>query len=153
SGSAEAYLGGPTLTGDVALFNGTKQNGNSTVLFHSTAGTPVTLISEMQQSPLPGFGTLFHTLVAQSAGGAVPDGIPIVDTSFTISKKYVDKKLKKKAKKAKKKGNTKKAKKLKKKSKKSWVQGRCTDGELTTQTNVSYVEGPPQTASATQACS
>jgi len=152
-GAAEAYLGGPTLRGDVALFNGTKQNGNSTVLFHSTAGTPVTLIAEMQQSPLPGFGTLFHTLVAQSAGGAVPDGIPIVDTSFNISKKYVDKKLKKKAKKAKKKGNTKKAKKLKKKSKKSWVQGQCTDGELTTRIDVSYVEGPPQSDSATQTCS
>jgi len=153
SGSAEAFLGGPTLTGDTALFNGTEQNGSSTVLFHSTAGTPVTLISEMQNSPLPGFGTLFHTLVAQSAGGGVPDGIPIVDTGFTISKKYTDKKLKKKAKKAKKQGNTKKAKKLKKKSKKSWVVGRCTDGELTTQINVSYVSGPAQTDSATQTCS
>jgi hypothetical protein len=167
SGFAEAFLGGPTLRGDTVLFNGTEQNGNPTVLFHSTAGTPVTLVSEMQQSPLPGFGTLFHTLVAQSAGGGVPDGIPIVDTGFTISKKYTDKqlkkkatKLKKKAKKAKKKGNAKKAKKLKKKakkkkkkSKKSWVQARCTDSELTTQINVTYVSGPPQTDSTTQACS
>jgi hypothetical protein len=152
-GSATAWLGGPTLTAPTVLFNGTKQNGNSTVLFHSTAGTPVTLISEMQNSPLPGFGTLFHTLVAQSAGGGVPDGIPIVDTGFTISKKYKDKKLLKKAKKAKKKGNTKKAKKLKKKAKKSWVQAECTDGELTTQINVSYVSGPAQSDSTTQTCS
>ena len=40
---------------DVALFNGTPQNGHPTVLFHSNAGTPVTLVSEMQNSPLPGF--------------------------------------------------------------------------------------------------
>jgi hypothetical protein len=112
----------------------------------------VTLVSATQDSPLPGFGTLFHTLVAQSAGGGVPDGIPIVDTGFTISKKYTDKKTLKKAKKAKKKGNTKKYKKLKKKAKKSWVQAKCTDGELTTQINVTYVSGPAQTASTTQAC-
>jgi hypothetical protein len=151
-GFAEAWLGGPTLRGDVLLLNGTPQNGNPTVLFHSTAGTPVTLISEMQSSPLPGFGTLFRTLVAQSAGGAVPDGIPIVDTGFTISKKYTDKKILRKAKRAKKQGNTQKFRRLKKKAKKSWVQGSCTDGELTTQTNVTYVSGPPQQASATQAC-
>jgi len=164
AGSASAFLGAgiPPLQGGTTLFNGTPQGGNSTVLFHSTAGTPVTLVSEMRQSPLPGFGTLFHTLVAQSAGGGVPDGIPIVDTAFTISKKYTDKKIAKKAKKLKKKAKkasgskkkklNKKAKKLKKKSKKSWVQGRCTDGELTTQINVSYVSGPAQSDSATQAC-
>jgi hypothetical protein len=152
AGAAEAYLGGPTLRGDVALFNGTPQNGFPTVLFHSTAGTPVTLIAEMQRSNLPGFGTNFVTRVAQSAGGAVPDGIPIVDTSFTISKKYTDKKTLKKAKKAKKQGNTKKAKKLKKKAKKSWVQARCTDGELTFRIDVSYVSGPAQNDSVTQAC-
>lgn len=152
SGFAEAFLGGPTLRGDTVLFNGTPRNGNPTVLFHSTAGTPVTLVSEMQPANRPGFGTLFRTRVAQSAGGGVPDGIPIVDTGFTISKKYKDKKLLKKAKKAKKKGNTKKAKKLKKKAKKSWVVGKCTDGELTTQINVTYVSGPPQQDSVTQAC-
>jgi hypothetical protein len=164
SGYANAFLGPgiPPLEGGTTLFNGTKQNGNSTVLFHSTAGTPVTLVSEMQQSPLPGYGTLFHTLVAQSAGGGVPDGIPIVDTGFTISKKYKDKKIAKKAKKIAKKAKkasgtkakklNKKAKKLKKKSKKSWVQGECTDGELETQINVSYVEGPPQQDNETQAC-
>jgi hypothetical protein len=152
SGFAEAWLGGPTLRGDVALFNGTPQNGFSTVLFHSTAGTPVTLVSEMQNSPLPGYGTLFRTRVAQRAGGAVPDGIPIVDTGFTLSKKYTDKQILKKAKKAKKQGNTKKYKKLKKKAQKSWVQGRCSDGEMTIRTNVTYVSGPPQTASSTQAC-
>jgi hypothetical protein len=151
-GFAEAYLGGPTLRGDTVLFNGTPQNGNPTVLFHSTAGTPVTLIAEMQDSPLPGHGTLFHTLVAQSAGGAVPDGIPIVDTGFTISKKFVDRKLKKKAKKAKKKGNTKKARKLKKKSKKSWVQARCTDGTAVTRVEVTYTSGPPQSDETVQNC-
>jgi len=164
AGSASAFLGAgiPPLEGGTVLFNGTPQNGNSTVLFHSTAGTPVTLVAEMQNSTLPGAGILFRTLVAQSAGGAVPDGIPIVDTAFTISKKYTDKKIAKKAKKTKKKAKkasgkkkkklNKKAKKLKKKSKKSWVQGKCTDGELTTQINVSYVSGPAQSDSATQAC-
>ena len=151
-GSATAYLGGPTLTGDVVLFNGTRQAGFPTILFHSTAGTPVTLVSEMRNSTLPGFGTLSHTLVAQSAGGAVPDGIPIVDTSFTLSKKYTDRQLLKKAKRAKKQGNTKKFRRLKKKSKKSFVQGRCTDGELTTQNNVVYVGGSTQSDSVTQAC-
>jgi hypothetical protein len=152
NGFAEAWLGGPTLRGDVVLFNGTPQNGHTTVLFHSTAGTPVTLVSEMQNSPLPGFGTLFRTRVAQSAGGGVPDGIPIVDTGFTISKKYTDKAILKKAKRAKKQGNTKKYRQLKKKSKKSWVQGQCTDGELTTRIDVTYVSGPPQTDSISQPC-
>jgi hypothetical protein len=153
SGYAEAFLpNGDTLRGDTVLFNGTPQNGNSTVLFHSTAGTPVTLISEMLNSPLPHHGTLFRTRVAQSAGGGVPDGIPIVDTGFTISKKYVDKKLKKKAKKAKKQGNTKKAKKLKKKSKKSWVQARCTDGEGVTRVEVTYTSGDPQSDETVQPC-
>jgi hypothetical protein len=151
-GSATAYLGGPTLTGDVVLFNGTPQAGFPTILFHSTAGTPVTLVSEMRNSPLPGFGTLSHTLVAQSAGGAVPDGIPIVDTSFTLSKKFTDQQILKKAKKAKKQGNTKKFRKLKKKAKKSYIQGRCTDGVLTTQNNVVYVGGSTQSDSVTQAC-
>jgi hypothetical protein len=162
SGGATAFLGGPTLAGDVALFNGTEQNGNPTVLFHSTAGTPVTLIAEMQDSSVFPGGTLFHTLVAQSAGGAVPDGIPIVDTDFTISKKFTDQQLAKKAKKTKKKAKKasgkkaqrlkKKARKLKKKSKKSWVVGKCTDGMLQVQTDVTYVSGPPQSASATQPC-
>jgi hypothetical protein len=151
-GFAEAYLGGPTLRGDTVLFNGTPQNGNSTVLFHSTAGTPVTLISEMLDSPLPDHGTLFRTRVAQSAGGGVPDGIPIVDTGFTISKKYTDKRTLKKAKKAKKQGNTKKAKKLKKKSKKSWVQARCTDGEGVTRVEVTYTSGPAQSHETVQPC-
>ncbi len=169
AGKSDAFLGqgvpgatGPVLTGGVALFNGTPQNGHPTVLFHATAGTPVTLISEMIPFNQDGFGTLFHTLVAQSAGGAVPDGIPITDTAFTISKDYTDAKLKKQSKKLKKKAKKasgKKAKKLKKKSKKkkqqskkSWVVGKCTDGELTTKINVSYVSGPAQTDSVTQAC-
>jgi hypothetical protein len=156
SGSASAALGstGAVITGGTSLFNGTPQNGSPTVLFHSTAGTPVTLVSEMQQSPLPGYGVLFHTLVAQGAGGGVPDGTPIIDTDFTISKKYTDKKILKKAKKAKKQGNIKKYRKLKKKSKKSWVVGKCTDGTLETQINVSYIAGggPPQQANASQSC-
>jgi hypothetical protein len=151
-GFAEAYLGGPTLRGDTVLFNGTPQNGHPTVLFHSTAGTPVTLISEMQDSPLPGAGTLFRTRVAQSAGGGVPDGIPIVDTGFTISKKYTDKQILKKAKRAKKQGNTKKYRKLKKKSKKSWVQARCTDGEGVTRVEVTYTSGSPQSDETVQRC-
>jgi hypothetical protein len=163
AGAAEAFLGGPTLRGDVALFNGTQTEGNPTVLFHSTAGTPVTLTAQMIDSPLQGYGTLFRTLVAQSAGGAVPDGIPIVDTSFTISKQFTDEALAKKAKKTKKKAKKasgKKAKRLKKKakkqkqqSKKSWVVGKCTDGQLNVQTDVTYVSGPPQSATATQPCS
>jgi hypothetical protein len=151
-GFAEAWLGGPTLRGDTVLFNGTPQNGHPTVLFHSTAGTPVTLVSEMQPANRPGFGTLFRTRVAQSAGGGVPDGIPIVDTGFTISKKYTDRKLLKKAKKAKKQGNTKKSKKLRKKAKKSWVQARCTDGTAVTRVEVTYTEGPAQSDETVQNC-
>jgi hypothetical protein len=162
-GNASAFLtAAVTLKGPVTLFNGTPQNGFPTVLFHSTTGTPITLVSEMQDSPLAGYGTLFHTLVAVSAGGGVPDGTPIVDTDFNLSKDYTDEKLAKKAKKTKKKAKKasgKKAKKLKKKakkqkkaSKKSWVVGKCTDGELKTQVNVTYVSGPPQTATSTQTC-
>jgi len=165
-GHATAALAGTpvTVTGDTTLFNGTKQNGFSTVLFHSTAGgLPIVLVSEMQDSPLAGAGTLFHTLVAISAGGAVPDGTPIVDTDFTNTKKYTDEKLAKKAKKTKKKAKKasgKKAKKLKKKaqkqkkaSKKSWVVGSCgTDGTMTTTVKVQYTSGPDQTATATQSC-
>jgi hypothetical protein len=151
-GFAEVWLGGPTLEGNVLLLNGTPQNGNPTVLFHSDAGTPVTLISEMQNSPLPGHGTLFHTLVAQSAGGAVPDGIPIVDTGFTISKKYTDKKTLRKAKKAKKQGNTQKFRRLKKKAKKSWVQAECTDGMGVTRVEVTYTDASSQSAETVQPC-
>jgi len=150
-----AIIGTPVrVAGDTTLFNGTPQNGFPTVLFHSTAGgLPIVLVAEMQQSPLPGHGTLFHTLVAISAGGAVPDGTPIVDTDFTLSKKYTDKKLAKKAKKAKKKGNTKKAKKLKKKSKVSWVVARCGDGVGTTRVETTYVSGSgPQVATTEQSC-
>jgi hypothetical protein len=162
-GGASAFLTPVVnLNGPVALFNGTPQNGFPTVLFHSTTGTPITLVSEMQNSPLPGYGILFHTLVAVSAGGSVPDGTPIVDTDFTLSKDYTDAKLAKKAKKTKKKAKkasgkkkkklTKKAKKLKKQSKKSWVVGKCTDGELQTLVDVRYVTGPPQQATSQQAC-
>jgi hypothetical protein len=153
-GTAEAFGGpGPILIpATVSLFNGTPQNGNSTVLFHSSVGAFV-LISQMLDSPRPGFGTLFRTPVAISAGGAVPDGNPITDTAFTLSKKYTDKKLLKKAKKAKKQGNTKKYRKLKKKSKKSWVQGTCTDGELAIRIDVTYLGGAqPQNDTATQPC-
>jgi hypothetical protein len=128
----------------------------------SDACTPVTLVSEMQNSPLPGFGTLSHTLVAQSAGGAVPDGIPIVDTSFTISKQFTDQQLARKAKKTKKKAKeasgskarrlNKKARKLKQRSKKSYVQGRCTDGELITRNIVRYVDQSTQSDSVAQEC-
>jgi hypothetical protein len=153
-GGAEAFGGpGPILIpATVSLFNGTPQGGNPTVLFHSSVGGFV-LISQMLDSPRPGFGTLFRTPVAIGAGGQIPDGNPITDTNFTLSKKYTDKKLLKKAKKAKKQGNTKKYKKLKKKSKKSWVQGTCTDGELAIRIDVTYLGGEPaQNDTATQPC-
>jgi hypothetical protein len=152
-GDATVYAGGQLLPAQVSLFNGTPQSGFPTVLFHSSTGGGPVIISEMRNSPLPGYGTLFHSLVAQAAGGPIPNATPIVDTDFSLSKKFTDKKLLKKAKKAKKKGNTKKAKKLKKKAKKSWAQGRCTDGELTLQVNVTYLSGPPQQAQSTQPCS
>jgi hypothetical protein len=152
-GGARVFAGGVIVTAQVSLFNGTQQNGNPTVLFHSSAGGGPVIISEMQNSPLPGYGTLFHSLVAQAAGGPIPNATPIVDTDFTLSKKFTDKKLLKKAKKAKKKGNTKKAKKLRKKAKKSWAQARCTDGTLTTQVNSTYVTGEQaQQAQASQPC-
>jgi hypothetical protein len=164
AGNATAALGasGQTLAGPVALFNGTEQNGNPTVLFHSTTGTPITLISEMQDSSVYPGGTLFHTLVAISAGGGVPDGTPIVDTDFTINKNYKDQKLIKKAKKLLKKAKKasgskakrlkKKARKLKKKAKKSWVVGRCIDGTMDTQVVVTYTDGTTQTANSSQTC-
>jgi hypothetical protein len=165
AGNAAAALGasGQTVTGPVALFNGTEQAGSPTVLFHSTAGgLPITLIAEMQDSTVFPGGTLFHTLVAVSAGGKVPDGTPIVDTDFTINKDYKDAKLVKKAKKLKKKAKkasgskakklNKKAKKAKKKSKKSWVVGRCIDGTIDTQVNVTYTDGTSQTANDSQTC-
>ena len=165
--NASAATGAQLPVGKVLLFNGTPQNGNPTVLFDSLFPIPGTVIvSEMQNSPLPGFGTVFVAKVAVSSGGPVPDGVPIVDTQFTNSKKFTDeklkkksKKLKKKAKKAKKQGNKKKYKKLnkkskkkKKQSKKSWVTGKCTDGELTTRVDWDLVGGGTQTDSTTQAC-
>ncbi|HZA58493.1 MAG TPA: hypothetical protein VE401_06345 [Solirubrobacterales bacterium] len=152
TGSATA-LGIPQ-PGGVTLFNGTEQNGNPTTLFHTfTANVPIVLVAEMQDSPLQGYGTLFHTPVSTTVGGGVPPGIVITDTDFTNSKTYKDKKILKKAKKAKKKGNTKKYKKLKKKAKKSWVQAECTDGTLTTQ--VDFIHAPPeptQSPTAEQPC-
>jgi hypothetical protein len=161
-GDATVYAGGVLVGAEVSLFNGTRSNGFPTVLFHSSAGGGPVIISEMQDSPLPGFGTLFHSLVAQGAGGPVPNATPIVDTDFTLSKKYKDKKIAKKAKKTKKKAKKasgkkakklkKKARKLKKKSKKSWVQARCTDGTAVTTVTATYVTGPPQSAETTQEC-
>jgi hypothetical protein len=161
-GGATVFAGGVLVPAEVSLFNGTQQNGNPTVLFHSSAGGGPVIISEMQDSPLPGHGVLFHSLVAQAAGGPVPNATPIVDTDFTLSKKFTDQKIAKKAKKTKKKANKasgkkakklkKKAKKLKKKSKKSWVQAECTDGTATTTVISTYVSGPPQTAETVQEC-
>jgi hypothetical protein len=161
-GDATVYAAGTLVPAQVSLFNGTKSNGFSTVLFHSSVGGGPVIISEMQDSPRPGFGTLFHSLVAQAAGGPVPNATPIVDTDFTLSKKYKDKKIARKAKKTKKKAKKasgkkakklkKKAKKLKKKSKKSWVQASCTDGAGVTRVEVTYVSGPAQSAETTQEC-
>jgi hypothetical protein len=155
-GSAQAAFAAsatPLTPGTVLLFNGTKQNGNPTVLFDSLAPVPgLVIVSEMKQSQLPGYGTVFSSPVAVSAGGPVPDGTPIIDTDFTLSKKYKDKKLIKKAKKAKKKGNTKKAKKLRKKAKKSWAQARCTDGELNQTVRWTHVSDPPQEDVRSQEC-
>jgi hypothetical protein len=153
-GTGVAAAFGIAEPGEVTLFNGTEQSGNPTVLFHTfTSNVPIVLVSEMQDSPLPGYGVLFHTPVSTTVGGGVPPGIVIENTDFTLSKTYKDKKVLKKAKKAKKKGNTKKAKKLKKKAKKSWVQAKCTDGTLTTQ--VDFIHAPPeptQSPTAEQPC-
>jgi hypothetical protein len=161
-GDATVFAGGVLVPAQVSLFNGTQQNGNPTVLFHSSAGGGPVIISEMQDSPLPGHGVLFHSLVAQAAGGPIPNATPIVDTDFTLSNQYTDQKIAKKAKKTKKKAKKasgkkaqklkKKAKKLKKKSKKSWVQAECTDGAGVTRVEVTYVSGPPQSAETTQEC-
>ena len=153
-GTGQASALGIATPGPVTLFNGTKQNGNPTVLFHTfTANVPIVLVSEMQNSPLGSpYGTLFHTPVSTTVGGGVPPGIVITDTDFTLSKKYKDKKLIKKAKKAKKKGNTKKAKKLKKKAKKSWVTAECTDGTYETRVDFIHASEPTQSPTATQQC-
>jgi hypothetical protein len=153
-GRGSSQVIGLAEEGLVTLFNGTKQNGNPTVLFHTfTANVPIVLVSEIQNSPLPGYDKVFHTPVSTAAGGQVPPGIVIGDTDYTISRNYKDKKLLKKAKKAKKKGNTKKAKKLKKKAKKSWIQVRCTQGVLRSQVDFIHVPpDPSQTVTGTQAC-
>ena len=167
---AEVGRGGSSLfgisgQGSVTLFNGTKRNGNPTVLFHSVVGAtpPVTLVSEMRDSPLPGYGTLFHTPISTTVGGAVPPGIVIETTDYTAGRNYTDEKLAEKAKKLKKRakkasGSTakklnKKAKKLKQKSKKSWIQAKCTDGELKSQVDfIHAAPDPSQSVTDTQAC-
>jgi hypothetical protein len=154
-GTGQAAAFGIPTPGPVTLFNGTTQNGNPTVLFHTfTANVPIVLISELQNSPLGSpYGKMFHTPVSTTVGGGVPPGIVITDTDFTLSKTYKDKKLLKKAKKAKKRGDTKKAKKLKKKAKKSWVTAECTDGTLSTR--VDFIHAPPeptQSPTEEQAC-
>ena len=176
--NASAATGAKLPPGKVLLYNGTKQNGSPTVLFDSLSPIPGTVIvAELQKnSPIPGFGSVFVARVAVSSGGPVPDGVPIVNTDFTNSRKFTDKKLKKKSKKLKKKSkklkkkskkaNGKKAKKLKKKSKKlkkkskkkkkqskkSWVTGECTDGDLVTRVDWELVGGGTQTDTTRQAC-
>jgi hypothetical protein len=150
-GNATVFAGGQLVPSRVSLFNGTKSNGNPSVLFHSEVAS-VVIVAEMQPANRPGFGILFHSLVAQGVGGPVPNATPIVDTDFTLSKKYTDKKILRKAKKAKRKGNTRKYRRLKKKSKKSWVQARCTDGTAVTRVEVTYLTGPPQSAETVQRC-
>ena len=63
--------------GEVTLFNGTKQNGNPTVLFHTfTANVPIVLVSEIRNSPLGSpYGKVFHTPVSTAVGGGVPPSI------------------------------------------------------------------------------
>ena len=144
-GDGLALALGITTQGDALLFNGPKQNGNPTVVVHIfTANVPIVLVGELRNSPLGSpYGKVIHTPVSTSAGGAVPPGVVVTRTEFTkISKNFKDKKLLKKAKKAKKKGNKKKAKRLKKKAKKTWVQAKCTDGELVSQ--VDFIHAPPE---------
>jgi hypothetical protein len=111
--------------GEVTLFNGTKQNGNPTVLFHTfTANVPIVLVSEIRNSPLGSpYGKVFHTPVSTAVGGGVPPGIVIEDTDYTISKTWT-------------------VKKGKRKKKVSWVTGKCTDGAL--ETRVDFIHAPPE---------
>ena len=153
-GTGQANAFNIPTAGQVTLFNGTKQNGNPTVLFHTfTANVPIVLVSEMRDSPLPGYGKVFHTPVSTAVGGGVPPGIVITNTDFTLSKSFIDKKILKKAKKARKNGNAKLARLLRKKAKKSWVTAECTDGTL--ETRVDFIHAPPeptQSPTGTQQC-
>jgi hypothetical protein len=119
-----AVFGVPT-PGAVTLFNGTTQNGNPTVLFHTfTANVPIVLVSEIRNSPLGSpYGKMFHTPVSTTVGGGVPPGLVIEDTDYTISKTW-------------------KVKKGKRKKKVSWVTGKCTDGVL--ETRVDFIHAAPE---------
>jgi hypothetical protein len=124
-GQGQAVVFGIPAAGAITLFNGTKQNGNPTVLFHTfTANVPIVLVSEIRNSPLGSpYGKVFHTPVSTAVGGGVPPGIVIEDTDFTISKTWT-------------------VKKSKRKKKVSWVTGKCTDGAL--ETRVDFIHAPPE---------
>src|SRR5918994_3973490 len=155
-GNGLATALGLTAQGDALLFNGTKQNGNPTLLAHIfTANVPIVLVAEIQNSPLGSpYGKALHTPVSTSAGGAVPPGIVVTRTEFTqISKTFKDKKLLKKAKKAKKQGNTKKYKKLKKKAKRTFLSAKCTDGTLSYRADFDHAPpAPDQSPTYEQPC-
>lgn len=142
--------------GPVNAYNGTKVNGNPSIILHSfAANVPIVLVGELRPSPLGSpYGLVLHVPVSTAVGGGVPPGIVIDLFNTTISKSYKDKKILKKAKKAKKKGNKKKAKKLKKKAKKNYATvPDCGDGTLTTQAQFTYANAPPQAPVTTQPCS
>jgi len=151
-GTGLAFILGVSVQGDALLFNGT----NNTVLVHISVGAapPVTLVGQLQKSPLgPPYGQVLHIPVNPPAG-PVPPGITVQRTELTrISKTFKDKKILKKAKKAKKQGNTKKYKKLKKKAKKSYVSAKCTDGTLSYRADfIHAAPDPTQSPTFEQPC-
>ena len=113
------------VQGDSLLFNGTKQNGNPTVLVHISVGAapPVTLIGEIRDSQLgPPYGKVIHIPVNPPAG-PVPPGITVERTELTkISKRFT----------VRKKG---------KKKKKNYISAKCTDGTLSYRAD--FIHAPP----------
>jgi len=164
-GQGGARALGLGAVGPVNGYNGLTQNGNQTLVLQSfAANAPITLVGELQNSPLgPPYGKVLNVPVSTTVGGGVPPGIVIDLFNTTISRAYTDKKIAKKAKKTKKKAKKasgKKAKKLKKKAKKLKQQSKknyvsvenCDDGTLSWQAEFTYANAPPQSPVTTQPC-
>jgi hypothetical protein len=140
-GTGLALVLGINVQGDSLLFHGT----NNTVLVHISVGAapPVTLIGQLQNSPLGSpYGQVLHVPVNPPAG-PVPPGITVERTELTtISKTFKDPKVKKQIKRAKKKGNKKKVRQLKKKLNKTYVSASCgADGTLSYRAD--FIHSPP----------
>lgn len=133
SGSATAFLGpGLSVSGPVDAFNGQKSGKNPTILLHSNAAVPITLVGTLINAPGKAYGKRLSVPVSISAGGPVPAGTGITDFSATVKKVT-------------------KFKKGGKKKKVSYVSARC-KGSFKYQGTFMHTNGPTQVVSDTQSC-